>query len=125
MKKQIVNEHNRIRSQYRLTVFDMNQQLNQAAQKHADYMAHKDRLSHYGEWYSRPSNRVEKAGYRYWGVAENIASGQRNVDEVMDAWMKSKGHRDNLMGNYSEMGVGIARNEYGRIYWCVVFGRPQ
>lgn len=124
-KGQLLDEHNDLRRENGLNSLRENGTLNRAAQKHADYMAERSNLSHYGEEWSRPSNRVTAEGYDYIGVAENIATGQRSVDEVMKAWMDSSGHQRNIMGNHTEIGFGIAYGRDGRIYWCVVFGQPR
>jgi uncharacterized protein YkwD len=43
------------------------------------------------------------------GVGENVAKGYKTPDQVMDAWMRSRGHRKNILSpNYSEIGVGYA-----------------
>lgn len=40
-----------------------------------------------------------------WG--ENIAKGQKNAADVMDGWMNSAGHRDNILNpRYTHIGVG-------------------
>jgi uncharacterized protein YkwD len=56
-------------------------------------------------------------------LGENIAFGQRTVSEVMASWMGSPGHRRNIEADFRDIGVGIAFDANGRIYWCVVFGR--
>ena len=54
----------------------------------------------------------------YKWKAENIAKGQRSPRAVVRAWMRSKGHRKNMMsGKYDYMGVGYCR---GR--WVQTFG---
>ena len=43
----------------------------------------------------------------YGYAGENIAMGQRNAAEVMDCWMNSSGHRQNILSsNYTSVGVG-------------------
>ena len=124
-KRQLLDEHNDLRQKNGLNSLRENGTLNRTAQKHADYMAERSNLSHYGERWSRPSTPVTAEGYDYISVAENIATGQRSVDEVMKAWMNSSGHQRNIMGNHTEIGFGIAYGRDGRIYWCVVFGQAR
>lgn len=123
-KNSLIQSHNEIRYNHNLNLLSANKSLNKAAQKHAEYMANENQLSHYGRYYSKVSDRVQADGYRFRGVAENIAAGQESINEVMDDWMKSMGHRKNILGNYVDIGIGIAESSSGRIYWCVVFGRP-
>lgn len=42
-------------------------------------------------------DRSREAGYRFTAVGENIAFGQRDVKEVMEAWIDSPGHFKNLV----------------------------
>lgn len=57
---------------------------------------------------------------------ENIAAGYSTPQAVMDAWMNSTGHRNNILSTYSwEIGVGYATasgSTYYR-YWTQDFGR--
>ena len=98
---------------------EINWLLEDAAKKHANWMALNE-LSHTGENGSFVSDRVQ---YRKWTIiAENIAYGQNTADEVMKSWMKSSGHRQNILNKkFTYMGIGTATDKSGRIYWCVVF----
>ena len=40
-------------------------------------------------------------------AGENCAEGQWTVGEVMSGWMKSPGHRANILANFTEMGAGL------------------
>jgi uncharacterized protein YkwD len=55
------------------------------------------------------------------GYGENVAYGQDTPQEVMQAWMNSRGHRANILnGRYSTIGVG-AVNSGRAIFWTQVF----
>jgi uncharacterized protein YkwD len=63
------------------------------------------------------SDRV-RAYYTGWaGLGENIACGYTSPENAMNAWMRSEGHHDNLLGNYREIGIG-----YYDLYWVQNFG---
>ena len=50
-------------------------------------------------------------------AAENIARGHRTAEKVVEGWMNSPGHRDNiLMEEASAIGVGVVECETGP-YW--------
>lgn len=54
-------------------------------------------------------------------AGENIAMGQSSPEEVVAAWMKSKGHRENILNNkFNMMGVGVYQYD-GVIYWTQLF----
>lgn len=54
----------------------------------------------------------------YRNMGENIAKGQKTPGAVVRAWMRSKGHRANILSpRYTDLGVGFHR---GR--WVQTFG---
>ena len=62
----------------------------------------------------------------YRTVGENIAAGQRSPQEVVQAWMDSPGHRENIMNpKFRELGMGylyIPDSKY-KHYWAQLFRR--
>jgi uncharacterized protein YkwD len=54
-------------------------------------------------------------------VAENIAMGQRSCEETIGSWMASPGHRANMLGRYSRIGMAAYQASDGTIYWCLQF----
>ena len=55
------------------------------------------------------------------GVTENIAMGQSSALETVADWMRSDGHRANILGSHSRIGVAMARAADGTVYWCQQF----
>ncbi|EGZ25303.1 hypothetical protein PHYSODRAFT_362688, partial [Phytophthora sojae] len=104
-----------------------NSKLQAAAQRHSDDQAANDFMDHVGSDGSTMSQRVSDAGYDWRGVAENVAAGQADVTEVMDAWMNSEGHRHNILGDYTMLGVAYAYTPDGlyRHFWTQDFGRSD
>lgn len=85
------------------------------AQKHAEKMNEKGHLVH-----SSMSDLAVVAGNG--NVGENIAWGQDSTEEVCSSWMKSPGHRRNMLNKrFKRVGFGMKQDERGRKYWCVVF----
>lgn len=62
-------------------------------------------------------------GVEYEAAAENIAAGQITPEEVVASWMNSPMHRDNILGNYTYVGVGISADASGCLYWAQCFKR--
>ena len=55
-------------------------------------------------------------------AGENIAMGQPTAASVMNAWMNSPGHKANILSvNFTEIGVGVAKDASGTIYWTQQF----
>ncbi len=56
-------------------------------------------------------------------VAENIAKGFSNPREATDGYYNSEGHRINMLGDYTRMGVGVFTDDNGLNYWIHIFTR--
>ncbi|KAL4129962.1 hypothetical protein PRIC2_005968 [Phytophthora ramorum] len=71
------------------------------------------------------STRVTAAGYKWNRVAENVAAGQANVAAVMVSWMKSTGHRANILGDYTQIGFSYAYSSSStyKHYWTQDFAK--
>ena len=78
-----------------------------AAQAHAVVMLEQDFFEHDNPFTGDdPSSRAVKAGYGN-GAGENIAMGYRSPKQVVLGWMNSPGHRENILGSYKHLGIGI------------------
>ncbi|MFD7098298.1 sigma-70 family RNA polymerase sigma factor [Streptomyces xanthophaeus] len=97
-------------------------QLRAAAQGHSDDMAGRDFFSHTSPDGTDPGKRTTAAGYRWSTYGENIAKGQQTPQSVMDSWMKSPGHRANILNcSFKDIGVGIHQGPGGP-WWTQNFG---
>ncbi|MFJ6793346.1 sigma-70 family RNA polymerase sigma factor [Streptomyces sp. NPDC091268] len=100
-------------------------QLRTAAQGHSDDMAARSFFSHTNPDGADPGQRTTAAGYRWSTYGENIAQGQQTPQQVMDAWMKSPGHRANILNcSFKDIGVGIHQGAGGP-WWTQNFGARQ
>lgn len=107
----------------------LNSRLTGAAQKHAENMSENDFFDHLSPDGRGVMERVTKEGYHWRAIAENIGAGLSSPKSTVTAWMKSRGHRDNLLnGEFNEVGIGYfqpLQNEtkprYSH-YWVIVFG---
>jgi uncharacterized protein YkwD len=124
----LVQLTNAERSKASLPVLRSSSRLMDAAQLHADQMARLGRLEHVlsGAEYPRPEDRLAAVGYQWSAYAENIAMGQTSAAAAMDSWMRSSGHRANILNtSVTEIGIGFARDSANRPYYVQVFGRPR
>jgi uncharacterized protein YkwD len=118
----LVAAHNQVRAEHNLPLLAASGPLQAAAEVHARDMAHWHIMSHRGSDLSTPFRRMSAQGYTFRRAAENVAAGQGSVDSVMKGWMRSPGHRLNILGKYSEIGAACATASDGTPYWCVTFG---
>lgn len=110
-----------------LTTLRTNEQLTQAAQIQAKQLMAEGRLAHDlpDARYPRLLDRLSAVKYEWQAAGENIAFGQRDAAQAMAGWMKSRGHRANILnGTFTEMGVAQIAGRNGRPYWVQVFARP-
>lgn len=102
--------------------------LDRAAQAHAADMAKNNWFEHEGTDGSTPAKRVERYGYRWTTVGENIAAGAATADEVVKGWLDSPGHCTNIMSaDFKQMGIAYVVNQRSKagIYWSQVFATPR
>jgi len=117
-EQQVFDLTNQRRSQQGLSPLTLNLTLNDVAEKHSQDMATRNYFSHQGLDGSQPWDRMRAEGYVYSRAAENIAFGQPTPQAVVDAWMNSPGHRQNILDpNLKDIGVG-----YYNGYWTQDFG---
>jgi uncharacterized protein YkwD len=123
--RELVAAHNKERAAEELEPLAPNAKLTAAALEHARDMAEHKKLSHEGSDGSKFNERIERQGYRGRRLAENVAEGQKSVEEVMREWMNSPHHRANILGDFKEIGMAYATSDDGTLYWCTTFGLPR
>lgn len=73
------------------------------------------------QWSQTQANRRRMYHSRN-GYGENVAYGQPTSYAVMDAWMRSRGHRNNILSQrYDQIGVGYVVASNGTPYWTQSF----
>lgn len=93
-----------------------------AARAHSTWMARTGRFAHTGRSGFSFATRVKKAGYPK-PSAENIAWGHHTASAVVGGWLKSPGHRTNILDCRSETtGVGVVFAAGGAPYYTQDFG---
>jgi uncharacterized protein YkwD len=106
-----------------------NDLLGKAALGHSRDMAQRVYFDHREKDGSDAAERVQRLGYRWSRVGENIASGLGTPEEAVQGWIDSPGHCANLMNpGYTQMGAAYAINhatELGTLYWTQVFATPR
>jgi uncharacterized protein YkwD len=97
-------------------------ELTVASIRQSRYMARTGLFSHVWRDGTTFVARSHEAGYAE-PSGENIAWGYRTAAEVMDAWMASPGHRENILNCAAHsIGTGVAYGPNGLAYYTQVFG---
>jgi uncharacterized protein YkwD len=120
---QVVALVNQERSDAGCDPLEVDTRLATAAQRHSEDQAEHQTMSHDGSDGSTLAQRIDRVGYKWRTIGENVAYGQTTPTQVMDAWMNSAGHRQNIRNcDFEDIGVGVARDSDGRLYWTQDFG---
>lgn len=113
--------HNRNRGDQGVPPLKINNKLSAAAQAYAEFLANSGKFGHTIK--GTPGSRAKAQGYHYHAIGENIAAGQPSPKVVVNGWMHSKGHRENILRKaFKEVGFGVAKTRGGRLLWVTDFG---
>jgi uncharacterized protein YkwD len=122
LQTQVVSLSNKERVKAGCSGLRVNADLLWAARGHSKYMAATGTFSHTGAAKSTFIARAKAAGYTA-ARSENIAWGYRTAAEVVNAWMKSPGHRRNLLDcGAKTFAVGVVYSANGTPYYTQDFG---
>ncbi|WP_240152187.1 CAP domain-containing protein [Streptomyces mobaraensis] len=95
--------------------------LTSLAQSMSEDMARRGFFDHTDPDGRSPWDRAARHGVRNLG-GENIARGHADAHAVVDAWMRSSGHRQNILNcDYRTLGVGVQQGAGGP-WWTQDFG---
>jgi uncharacterized protein YkwD len=106
----------------------LSEQLADVAYGHATDMAEHNYFEHEDLQGHTPADRVKAAGYAEKLVGENIAYGPTSADEVVQGWLDSPGHCENIMDpRFAEMGIAYAPGRVQRhgLYWVQLLVAPR
>jgi uncharacterized protein YkwD len=95
---------------------------------HADDMAKHNYFEHEDLKGRSPADRVRAVGYQEKLVGENIAYGPKSADDVVQGWLESPGHCENIMDpRFAEMGIAFAAGQASRrgLFWVQLLVAPK
>ncbi|HET7630357.1 MAG TPA: CAP domain-containing protein, partial [Candidatus Saccharimonadales bacterium] len=127
-RRDLLDDTNHQRKLAQLPTLTENAKLDASAQAKAEAMVKQDYWAHVAPDGTQPWQYFTKAGYNYTKAGENLAYGFTTADGTVKAWMDSPTHRANLLGDYQDVGFGIASGAHyqGGKYTVVVahYGMP-
>ena len=102
--------------------------LDEAASAKAAHMAEHSYFAHFAPDGTTPWYFFDEAGYVYAHAGENLAIHFSDSAEVVEAWMNSPAHRQNIENSlFTEIGVGTAKGRYkgyDTVFVVQLFGAP-
>jgi len=106
--KNIIELTNVERAKYGYAPLSGNNALNTAAMMKANNMFKEQYWDHFGPNGETPWQFIKASGYSYVYAGENLAKGFKTSEGVVQAWMASPTHKDNVLSpNYNEIGVAV------------------
>ena len=93
-------------------------ELSMESETHNEYMIEEGVVSH-DNFSLRASQLMNRVGAR--AVAENVGFGYITSEAVVNAWLKSKGHRENVEGAFTHFGISVRQDENGKNYFTNIF----
>ena len=121
-QQQVLDLVNAERAKRGISALTLDSSLSSVATKKSQDMIDKNYFDHTSPTYGSPFDMMKQFGISYRSAGENIAKGQKTPQEVVDAWMNSEGHRKNILNpNFTNLGVGIAKDSNKTTYWTQMF----
>lgn len=118
----ILDRVNKARITSGLRPLKLDKELNKIAIIKARDMVREQKLSHNSKKYGLTFNIIKERGIKFRSAAENIARWHDTPEFVAERWLKSSGHRKNILNsNYDKTGIGLAQDGDGKNYWVQIF----
>lgn len=107
-QQELIELTNKEREKKGLNKLNENEKLNQAAYKKGLNMFEEDYWAHYSPTGKDPWGFFSAEGYKFAYAGENLARNFYTSQEVVEAWMNSPTHRDNILNSkYQEIGIAV------------------
>lgn len=123
LQQEVLERVNRLRSRHGLEPLRAHPELVGAAQSHSVDQARMNRMTHAGSDASTVAARVQRHGYGFAMVAENVAGGHPTAEAVVEGWRTSRLHRELMLSpDAAQAGLGYAFRSSGRLhhFWTLV-----
>ncbi len=137
--QKILAKTNAIRSEKGLSQLIQNDDMDKLATVHSENMVSFDFFDHVDHQQKTPSDRADDLNFSWSSIAENIGyvpwfenvsgcgdtrSAEAISECVVEGWKNSPGHYANMIGDFSELGVGVAFTQDSLAYFTQVFRIP-
>ena len=88
--------------------------------EHTNYMIAQSEISH--DYFNIRFQELQQKVNAH-GAGENVASGYQDASSVMNGWLNSSGHKANIEGDYTHIGLAAIKDAQGRYYYTQLFYR--
>lgn len=124
--RDLIRAINTERAKAKLPPLRTNDTLTQLAEFYACRLIEGDFFNHTDPFDgSTVDRRASDFGYPFIKIGENLAAGQRDIDQTVAEWMNSPGHKANILdAAFTELGVAVKEGGKNSPCWVLEFGRP-
>ncbi|MFI4918758.1 MAG: CAP domain-containing protein [Legionellales bacterium] len=115
---------NEYRQQHHLPKLKMNNFIVKEAKQHSIDMANHSMPfghKHFSQRIKKLYAQINNAN----AGAENVAYNYKDASDVVKNWLRSPGHKRNIDGHYNLTGIGVARDQKGKLYFTQIFVRTE
>lgn len=123
-EQKCIEQINKVRQEYSLKPLKEWKQLSNCARRHSQNMA--QAICPFGhDGFNNRAKEIKKIA-PLLSFGENVAYSYNYdspVELAVDGWMKSQGHKENILGDFIETGVGVAINKKGEFYITQLFAK--
>jgi hypothetical protein len=107
-QQELLDATNQARAAQGLAPLALNESLVQAANGKAHHMIANNYWAHFAPDGTSPWTFIRGSGYTYVFAGENLAKGFTTSGPIVDAWLNSPSHRENLLSEkYKEIGFAV------------------
>jgi len=112
---ELINEH---RINIGLNALDNMNAIKSQAYDHTDYMIDNSQISH-DNFMRRSNNLKNNPGAK--SVSENVAYAYSSATSVVNAWLRSEGHKNVIEGDFTNFDISAEKDQDGKWYFTNIF----
>ncbi|BDS10297.1 CAP domain-containing protein [Aureispira anguillae] len=112
----LINKH---RAGQYLPALQLNPHIQALATQHAQDMATQKLPFGHDNFEERARSLITQLSGS--SAAENVALGQDDPLAIVNSWLDSNAHRNNIEGDFNLTGIGIGQSEDQEMYYCQIF----
>ncbi len=120
VEMEVLDLVNAYRMEKGLSQLDYMDDISRQAMDHNTHMLENNEVCHH-DFPSRYTALVNGVGAK--AVSENVAFAYRSAEAVVNAWIKSDGHRINMEGDHTHFGISVKEDQDGKPYYTNIFIR--
>jgi len=107
-----------------LSVLQADSKLTQLAVIKGNDMILRKYFEHLSPFYGYAWDMAGVFDYSFTSIGENLARNSTSPEAVVQAWMKSTSHKNNMMNtSYTNIGVACVKGKDGQLYWVQLFSK--